>query len=270
MDWTTGDVVAAGLKLHYYRTGGEKPPVVLAHGFTDNGLCWTRLALELQESYDVVMYDALGHGLSDAPQVGYSVPEQARNLATIVRALHLARPALVGHSMGAVTVAAAAAHYPELARCVVLEDPPWWSEGTGPSLNERASMSEEWRQANVLQKAMIIEDIIASGREEHPTWEDVEWHPWAESKRQVSLYAFRELAAPQPPWQNHIRRISCPMLLITADPKRGGIVTQETAQEIAGIWRDGRVCHFREAGHSVRREAFEGYLTEVTGFLAES
>ena len=40
--WTSGDVKANGITLHYYRTGnGTLPPVVLSHGYTDNGLCWT-------------------------------------------------------------------------------------------------------------------------------------------------------------------------------------------------------------------------------------
>ncbi|MDP9378877.1 MAG: hypothetical protein M3Q29_01770 [Chloroflexota bacterium] len=43
-DWRTGYVEDHGIRLHYYRTGGEKPSVVLAHGVTDDGLCrsWRR------------------------------------------------------------------------------------------------------------------------------------------------------------------------------------------------------------------------------------
>ena len=37
--WPEGTVEANGQQLHYYRTGGDKPQLVLAHGFTDNGLC---------------------------------------------------------------------------------------------------------------------------------------------------------------------------------------------------------------------------------------
>jgi hypothetical protein len=37
-DWSSGDIVANGITLHYQRTGGAKPQIVLAHGLTDNGL----------------------------------------------------------------------------------------------------------------------------------------------------------------------------------------------------------------------------------------
>ncbi|MFN2157062.1 MAG: alpha/beta fold hydrolase, partial [Anaerolineae bacterium] len=54
-----------GVDLHYYRTGKEGgPPLVLAHGFSDDGQCWYRLATDLEADFDVVMPDARGHGLS--------------------------------------------------------------------------------------------------------------------------------------------------------------------------------------------------------------
>jgi len=28
-DWLSDDVTANGLRIHYYRTGGDKPPLVL-------------------------------------------------------------------------------------------------------------------------------------------------------------------------------------------------------------------------------------------------
>lgn len=37
--WFEGTVHANGIAIHYSRTGGGKPPVVLSHGLTDNGAC---------------------------------------------------------------------------------------------------------------------------------------------------------------------------------------------------------------------------------------
>src|SRR5690349_13885858 len=63
--WTDGYVVANGIRIHYWRTGGNKPALVMAHGSSDDALCWTNLAREFQDRYDIVMFDARGHGLSD-------------------------------------------------------------------------------------------------------------------------------------------------------------------------------------------------------------
>ncbi|MGQ3892906.1 alpha/beta fold hydrolase [Legionella sp. CNM-4043-24] len=62
--WTTGICEANGIDVHYLRTGGSKPPLVLLHGLMLNGLCWMPLARILEEDYDVIMPDARGHGYS--------------------------------------------------------------------------------------------------------------------------------------------------------------------------------------------------------------
>ncbi len=66
--WFEGTVHANGIAIHYRRTGDGKPPVILSHGLTDNGACWTRLAWALEGDYDVHMPDARGHGQSEAPE----------------------------------------------------------------------------------------------------------------------------------------------------------------------------------------------------------
>jgi pimeloyl-ACP methyl ester carboxylesterase len=66
--WQTGSVEANGVLLHYTRTGGARPPLVLAHGFSDDGLCWSPVARELEDAYDIVMVDARCHGRSSDPR----------------------------------------------------------------------------------------------------------------------------------------------------------------------------------------------------------
>src|SRR3982074_2513917 len=99
--WFSGDVITNKIKIHYYRTGGDKRPLVLSHGATDSGLCWSRVARTLESEYDVIMPDSRGHGLSDAPETGYSSADHAADLAGLIRALGLEQPAVGGHSMGA-------------------------------------------------------------------------------------------------------------------------------------------------------------------------
>lgn len=70
-DWASGIVETNGVRLHYLRSGGAKPPVALAHGALDDARCWARVAEALAADYDVVAVDARGHGHSQAPEEGY-------------------------------------------------------------------------------------------------------------------------------------------------------------------------------------------------------
>ena len=53
--WTDGYVMANGIRLHYWRTGGAKPPLIMAHGSSDDGLCWTNLAKEFTDRYELAI-----------------------------------------------------------------------------------------------------------------------------------------------------------------------------------------------------------------------
>lgn len=265
--WTSGEVVANGINLHYHRTGGASPPIVLLHGITDNGLCWTRLVRALAPEYDLIMLDARGHGFSSAPDAGYTPHDHAGDVAGLIEALDLGRPFLIGHSMGAATAAVTAATYPERVGGVVLEDPPWWGEMPIPP-DPQAAL-EEWRAGIVANKSKTVEELMALCREQSPAWAEVEWLPWAESKRQVSPKVVGFMGGRIARWQEVAGRIACPALLVTADAALGAIVTLEVAQEAVALLPQGRLAHIAGAGHNIRRERFEAYVEAVRGFLGE-
>ena len=128
--WTEGDFDSNGVNVHFYRTGqGQKPPLVLAHGLTDNGLCWTRTARVLEADFDVVMVDARNHGRSGRGPAGLNA--LAGDMARLVSHLGFDQPAAMGHSVGASVVAGLAALHPALVSRIVLEDPPWTAEPRG-------------------------------------------------------------------------------------------------------------------------------------------
>jgi N-formylmaleamate deformylase len=84
-NWTQNDLLVNDVRLHYYRTGhGDKRPLVLVHGFSDNGLCWTPTARDLESEYDVIMPDMRAHGLSARVQPGEKV-DMAADLAELMR-----------------------------------------------------------------------------------------------------------------------------------------------------------------------------------------
>jgi pimeloyl-ACP methyl ester carboxylesterase len=122
-NWTSGVSEANGIDIHYLRTSGSKPPLVLLHGLTASGACWIPLARALEGDYDVVMPDARGHGNSSTPLKGYRYQDHAGDVVGLIQGLRLAAPVLLGHSMGGMTAAVIASQTATAIRGVILADP---------------------------------------------------------------------------------------------------------------------------------------------------
>jgi pimeloyl-ACP methyl ester carboxylesterase len=268
--WQSGDVEANGIRLHYTRTGGAKPPIVLAHGFSDDGLCWTPVAQALAADYDVIMVDARGHGLSDAPADGYGLAEHAADLAGVIAALGLRRPAVLGHSMGAGTALVLAGLYPDLPSAILLEDPPaWWAPTLElPAVAEdRVAQRRRWIDE---LKGKTREELIAAQRAQQPGWSEAELGPWADAKLRFNLHAMNLDPNASLDWPSTLRRISCPALLIAADPALGAIITDESAASLRSLVPQLRVTRIAAAGHNIRRDQFDRYMEVVRAFLREN
>jgi len=281
--WTEGDVPVNGINIHYYRAGGaggagdaRKPSVVLLHGFTDNGLCWRRLATDLAPDYDLVMIDAVGHGKSGGPEHGFR-ERAVSDVGAVIAALQLDHPALVGHSMGAGTAAGVAAAYPEQIRAIALEDPGWRDETAPPASHAAVGQGSRapiggtgWIAWNRAFKGRTAAEQRAEAIAERPDWSEADLPDWTDAKAQFNLAVFDAPEAGRPAWRDLIPRITCPVLLITADPERGAIVTPNVAREAVAGLHAGRVVHVPGAGHNIRREAYAPFRDAVTAFLHET
>ncbi len=266
--WTDGYVVANGIRIHYWRTGGAKPPLVMAHGSSDDGLCWTNLAKELQDSYDIIMFDARGHGLSDPPTPADPPDVQVEDLMGLIKALELEKPILMGHSMGSASVAHFAAKYPDVPRAVILEDPALVRPAGGAAPGGAAQPSVEQRRATILSRNNMTEAALVEGcMKNSPKWGRSECEYWAPSKRRHHPATVLATPAQRPPMRELFPKITAPTLILKADAQ-GELRAQN--EEVAALLKKGKLVHIAGAGHNVRREGKEETLTVLKAFLAGS
>ncbi len=269
VDWERGTIAVQSVTLHYARTGGHNPPIVLAHGITDSGAQWEDLAEALSETWDVVTYDARGHGSSDKPAGDYSAADHAADLLALIDALGLRQPVLLGHSMGGATVAHAAAAAPDIVRAVILEDPAFTAPGRPVLALPGDTWAADWRARLDVYKSNTPADLRVAGRAEHPLWPEAQIEHWATAKQQLDPVVLDWLYAPQTAWRELLAHISCPTLVVIGEPALGGIVSLDVATEMVAVLPHGQVAQIQGAGHSIRREQFEHYRDAVLAFLWE-
>ena len=280
--WFEGKVLANGIHHHYYRTGGEKPALVLLHGVMMNGLSWMRVAKALEQDYDVIMVDARGHGRSDGIASGFSSELLTEDAAGVINALKLDKPSLLGHSMGGAIAAQVAATYPDLVRSILLEDPPWHdtprmqianSEGYKAWFNSWLAWLERFKTQTHEERLVSILPQLPPGA---AGWPEEELVPWVEAYAQLDLDLARLglslWSVENTPWRDLVPRINCPILLMTGNPELSAVVTPQDAQEIAAAWRNGQLARFEHVGHLMQygmdATSFDHFMAVVRAFLA--
>jgi pimeloyl-ACP methyl ester carboxylesterase len=113
-----------GARLHYVEKG-DGPPVVMVHGLGGNLLHYTAtIADEIARTNRVIVFDRPGAGYSERPAgADATTPTQAAIIQKAIDKLGIARPLIVGHSLGGAISLAHAVLHPGAARGYVLLAP---------------------------------------------------------------------------------------------------------------------------------------------------
>ncbi len=133
----------AGCRLSAVEYGNpEVQSIVILHGMRDHALSMHTVALAFPECH-VITIDLRGHGDSDNAG-SYTMTQFVADLRALIDYFGLARPVLIGHSLGGHIVTKYAAIYPdEVDRLVVID-------GMGPPKPEEANTMtdhlQHWRE----------------------------------------------------------------------------------------------------------------------------
>jgi len=91
-----------GLELFYRSLGDGDPALVCCNGVGVSTFFWEYVATHFAPERRVVVWDYRGHGRSSVPRQDQrlDIPRCALDLGTVIEALQLQRPVILGHSMG--------------------------------------------------------------------------------------------------------------------------------------------------------------------------
>ncbi|MCP2014470.1 pimeloyl-ACP methyl ester carboxylesterase [Deinococcus sp. HSC-46F16] len=110
----------SGVRTRHVQAG-TGPPVVLLHGIGRSLEDWSETVGPLAARHSVYAPDLIGFGLTDKPDVPYTLAGLARFVRHYLDAVGETRPVtLIGNSLGGAVAAQFALLYPERARALVL------------------------------------------------------------------------------------------------------------------------------------------------------
>jgi pimeloyl-ACP methyl ester carboxylesterase len=203
-------VEGAGVALHYAECGAG-PAVLVVHAMGSDVATWKPALEELAAAGDAraIAFDRRGYGSSGAPEPysATTVQEQAQDAGALLAALDAAPAVLVGDGFGALVVLELLVRRPELARGVVLVDPPLHA------------FVPEATKALALERELLEEALREGGREAAVlAWlgEDVDRARAARAAAgHVGFFADYAGQASWSPSRRELRTIGAPVAVVT-------------------------------------------------------
>lgn len=268
------------LKLNLLAGPAAGDPLILLHGVSRSSRDFAPLLPALAARWQVYAVDQRGHGQSSRAN-SYFVRDYAADLVEILQTRSVFRPAVIyGHSLGGLVAACVAAQCPDAVRAIILEDPP-----TASMIGEiqRTSFYPHFAAMQKLAGSSLATSEVARQLAEvrlpSPTGEvrlgdlrdGVSLRLVARCLQEVdpavydSLLAGRWLEGVH--WQETIRAIRCPVLLLAADEKAGGMLNRASVDEMKQNVADIISLPHPGIGHLIHWQATETCLRHVLGFL---
>ncbi len=242
--------------------GGGLRVAVLVHGITGWWRTWWRVGPALSErGWRVIAVDQRAHGRSPTGEPG-TIDDLATDLeAAIDRHADAPVGALIGHSLGAAVSQRLASRRPDIARRLVLEDPPGIVRADDTEFLARLRRDIEAARERP-------GDELSRELAEHPAWleedarQDVEGRALArtgvivESMRLPRGVEVAELAA----------ELGIPTRYVLASLDRSVFPEGPRRRLRANLPADSDIVEL-EGGHTLHRDAFDAYVATVLDFI---
>jgi pimeloyl-ACP methyl ester carboxylesterase len=268
-NWSSDYINTGNLMLHYTRTGGDKPPLVLLHGYADNGLCWSRTALALEKNYDIIMPDFRNHGLSSVSRDGIVSFDMMQEMVEFIELLELDKPWLIGHSMGGRIAAMIGKEYPSLVSGLILEEPAFNFKPSRTLREVVIYFAFSFLLRSTRYKS--FDEVKKIGKVSNPKWDSIDNETWALAQNQFAQLgqkpSLKGLKIDRVLYSDILPFIEAPTLIMVAE---NGIIPKKHLESLKNNLNEGEWVFYKKTGHNIHREKFDSFTNRVKYFIETS
>lgn len=128
VSFSQGFLDADGIRTRYLSAGDpDKPLLLLLHGIGGHAEAYSRNLEAHSQHFWTVAIDLIGHGWTDKPAIGYELPDYAKHVLAVMKALGRDRAHISGESIGGWIAAYLAVHHPKVVDRLVLNTAAGWT-----------------------------------------------------------------------------------------------------------------------------------------------
>ncbi len=159
-----------GQRIWFEDTGGDGPPVVLAHGFLMDSEMFAPQVEALRDRYRVITWDERGFGRTEFDGRPFTYWDSARDCLALMDHLGIERAVVGGMSQGGFLSLRAALLAPERVRALILLDTQAGTEHPD-KVAAYQGMLDMWVAAGPVDElAGAVATIIIDDPDENPRW----------------------------------------------------------------------------------------------------
>ncbi len=250
----------------------DAPTMVLVHGYGSNWHTWGRVVDKLAAEFHLFAIDLRAMGRSGSYGKGSSRQTWADDIAAVIPMLSSDPVYLIGHSLGGWVTASVASDHPELISKAILVEP--YSGASSEVRKEARKRPPEQRgiRAQQIRAARTPNDLIPAVAEQYAGAS-------ADSIGRIAIMWFQmDPALEEGPvsrsedvetFDDMFSSIKCPILMINGAADKGGILSAEESDRIAGLIPDARVLTWPKVGHSPHIARNHDFIRATKRFWAE-
>ena len=261
--------VVRRLRFHFTEWGqAGAPPILLLHGTNQSSHSWDLVSLSLASSHHVFALDQRGHGDSEwSRELDYSTIAMADDAVAFAQDRELARPIVVGHSMGGRVALLAALREPGFARALVLVDSgPEMNPGGGRTIRNFIRNNREFDSLDE-----FIDNVVAYDpyRKREHVERTVKYNLFQRADgKYVSKNDHRRTANSRTAISlDEVSALACPVLVVRG--ANSNVFTPEAGERLIAALPNARLVTVPNCGHNVHSQNTPGFLAAVTPFLDE-
>ena len=245
--------------------GAPAPVAVLVHGITGWWRTWWRVAPALADrGWRVIALDQRGHGTSPPIDGVATADSLAADIGATLDALGVTPvDLLVGHSLGAAVCMELVHGRPDVARRLLIEDPP--GQLRADDFEFQANLEREVRAARSDPESEVRRELA-----ENPTWLDDDARQDVEGKAASDLEGILASlrGATGLPVLELAPSIRIPTLYLLASEDRSALGSRR-ADLLASLPESATVLEM-DSGHSVHRDRFDAYMPALLAWLNDA
>jgi 3-oxoadipate enol-lactonase len=158
-----------GQRTWFEDTGGDRPPVLFAHGFLMDTEMWGPQVDALRGDFRCITYDERGWGRTEFDGLPFDYWDLADDAVGLLDHLGIERAAVVGMSQGGFLGLRAALRYPDRVQALVLVDSQSGTEDPA-TVGAYQGMIDDWMVNGPANVGEIVSGLIIGDPAHEPAW----------------------------------------------------------------------------------------------------